>query len=208
MFAAADNCDASSCSSAAAPFLSRRGARAAPALCQQEEIDARVRDRYRPAGASGALLSLGPARAPDRRREDPFALLLEAATTRAPERDAAAAVARQLPPVDPIAAVQAPWMLNAQRAPAGAYNAVVALESQLQNRGLVALQRAPQACWAPAGPLRRPPGAAPAPTPTDVIPGAAPSRATGPSPHAQWMQTHQPGDPRAFNQLAGARARA
>jgi hypothetical protein len=98
-------------------------------------------------------------------------------------------------------------MLNAQRAPAGAYNAVVALESQLQNRGLVALQRAPQASWAPGGPLRRPPGATPAPSTTDVLPGAAPSRATGPSPHAQWTQMYQPGDPRAFNQLAGVRAR-
>lgn len=200
MFTADDHC-------AAAPFVSRRGARAAPAPGQQEEIDARVRDRYRPAGASGALLSLGPARAPDRRREDPLALL-EAATRAPPPADQqAAALAAQLPPtVDPIAAVQAPWMLNAQRAPAGAYNAVVALESQLQNRGLVALQRAPQACWAPGGPLRRPPGSAPAPSSATDVTGAAPSRATGPSPHAQWTQTHQPGDPRAFNQLVGVRA--
>lgn len=186
-------------SSSGAPFHSRRPSRTVGATAQQEQLLERIYDRSN-LPVEAQLLSLGPARPRDHRYQS---------------MDVPSLDDIDLPPLSQTLAVpvapttgHAGWLMNAQRMPAGAYNASVALESQLQNRGLVAHQRSLQAVWAPAGPVRFP-------AVGGVQASAAPSSATGvsrtqlgPSPHAEWVRANQPGNAAAFNQNVGPKSRA
>ena len=159
-------------------FSSSRGAATVPDTVQQEQISQRIYDRNHSAAVTAQLLSLGPARATPARNYDPAAA---AALAPLPEQHAQLLAT-------PVAPTGHAWLLGAQRAPAGAFAAVVALESQLQNRGLVAHNRsAPQAQWAPATPLSATAGPAPL-APKHKFPAAQ----VGSSQRAEWTHANLP----------------
>lgn len=196
--------DGSSSSSGFGGFArNMRGATAA--ATQQEQLDAAARARQGLDSADALalgprLMSLGPARARDPRMQGLEVPELDDE----PDLDTAALLL--LPTALAPTTGQDGWLMGAQRAPAGAYNAQVALESQLQNRGLVALQRGLQAAWAPPSSstlMQQQRNGDPAAT---AAPGAvAPGDLV--SPHAQWTRMYAPPDnARAFNQPVCARS--
>lgn len=189
------------------PFAARLGARSAPAT----ETRGETLDRLALARASAALaaaysdpatglaapppLALGPRRKPDPRlaASGPAAAL------------AAAPPQQQQQQLPPLQTPQRVPLLGASRAPAGAFNAAVALESRLLHRGLVAHQR---------GGVHLPTATAQtsalATGPALPQAGPAPAAGLGPSPHAQWWaaneQQQQQQQLLQFQRPVGARA--
>jgi hypothetical protein len=179
-----------------APFAARLGARAAPAAeTRGETLDRLARARARAAlAAAYADPATGLAEPP------PLAL--------GPRRKADPRLAAAPPPQSPQQQPQRAPLLGASRAPAGAYNAAVALESRLLHRGLAAHQRGGAHLSASGAVAAQNALAFAAAAPPQA--GPAPAAGLGPSPHAQWWTASEQQQPLRqqlqFQRPVGARA--